>query len=168
MVTDRNDKFPYPFIYFNWWNPTLSCTRSLKKVPHFGSTHGFILLPSPLYVSIFVPFRAPLYVSIFAPFRLKKREKNSSGGSRAPLIFGPNKLRPEGPKKFLWESAFPPPPPPYLRVWMTPPPPPFISRSGSGSSCGLIQDGLFTNWKLGFDSDLRLHDFNLLVLETSD
>ena len=24
--------------------------------------------------------------------------------------------------------------------------------------CGLIQDGLFTNWKFGFDSDPRLHD----------
>ena len=49
-----------------------------------------------------------------------------------------------------------------------PPPPPLISRSGSGSSCGLIKDGLFTNWQLGFDSDPRMHDSNLLVLETSD
>ena len=24
--------------------------------------------------------------------------------------------------------------------------------------CGLIQDGLFTNWQLGFDCDPRLHD----------
>ena len=30
------------------------------------------------------------------------------------------KLRPEGPKKFFWETA----PLPYLGVWMTPPPPP--------------------------------------------
>ena len=44
------------------------------------------------------------------------------------------KLRPEGPKKFFWDTA----PLPYLRVWMTPnpppPPPPPIPRSGSGTS----------------------------------
>ena len=33
------------------------------------------------------------------------------------------------------------------------------------TSCGLIQDGLFTNWKNGFDSDPQLHDLKLLVLE---
>ena len=32
-------------------------------------------------------------------------------------------------------------------------------------SCGLIRDGLFANWKFGFDSDPRLHDLQLLVLE---
>ena len=31
--------------------------------------------------------------------------------------------------------------------------------------CGLIRDGLFTHWKFGFDSDPRLHDLKLLVLE---
>ena len=30
--------------------------------------------------------------------------------------------------------------------------------SPSLTSCGLIRDGLFTNWKLGFDSDPLLHD----------
>ena len=29
-------------------------------------------------------------------------------------------MRPEGPKKFFWETV---PPPPNLRVWMTAPPP---------------------------------------------
>ena len=33
------------------------------------------------------------------------------------------------------------------------------------TSCGLIQDGLLTNWKIGFDSDPRLNDLKLLVLE---
>ena len=33
------------------------------------------------------------------------------------------------------------------------------------TSCGLIQDDLFTNWKVGFDSDHRLHDLKLLVRE---
>ena len=32
-------------------------------------------------------------------------------------------------------------------------------------SCGLIRDGLLTDWKFGFDSDPRLHDLKLLVLE---
>ena len=40
-------------------------------------------------------------------------------------------MRPEGPKKFFWETVSPPPnlrvwmtaAPPYLRVWMTAPPP---------------------------------------------
>ena len=32
-------------------------------------------------------------------------------------------------------------------------------------SCGLIRDGIFTNWKFGFDSDPRLHDLKRLVLE---
>ena len=72
IVTDRNDKFPYPFIHFNWWNPTLSYTWRLKKVPLSGVPLGIIPLPSLLYVSI------------FAPFRLKKREKNSSGGTTPP------------------------------------------------------------------------------------
>ena len=31
--------------------------------------------------------------------------------------------------------------------------------------CGLIQDGSFSNWKIGFDSDPLLHDLKLLVLE---
>ena len=31
------------------------------------------------------------------------------------------------------------------------------------SSCRLIQDSLFTNWKFGFDSDPRLHDLKRLV-----
>ena len=31
--------------------------------------------------------------------------------------------------------------------------------------CGLIQDGLFTNWKIGFDSDPQLHYLKRLVLE---
>ena len=49
----------------------------------------------------------------------------SRGGARgtwaSPYFW--TKLRPEGPKKFFWETG----PPPYLRVWMTPtarPPPP--------------------------------------------
>ena len=33
------------------------------------------------------------------------------------------------------------------------------------TSCGLIRDGFFTNWKFGFDSDPRLHYLKLLVLE---
>ena len=33
------------------------------------------------------------------------------------------------------------------------------------TSCGLIRDGLFTNWKFGFDSDPRLLDLKLLALE---
>ena len=33
------------------------------------------------------------------------------------------------------------------------------------TSCGLIRDGLFTNWKFGFVFDPRLHDLKLLVLE---
>ena len=37
--------------------------------------------------------------------------------------------------------------------------------SPSLTSCALIRDGLFTNWKFGFDSDPRLHDLKLLVLE---
>ena len=31
------------------------------------------------------------------------------------------------------------------------------------SSCRLIQDSLFTNWKFGFDSDPRLHDLKRIV-----
>ena len=148
----------YPFMYLK-----------PKKGTPFGSTHGFILLPSPLYVSIFVPFRAPLYVSIFAPFRLKKGRKIAVPDPGPPLFLDQTNWGPKGRKNFFGSPPFPPPAP--LSKGLDdppPPPPPFISRSGSGSSCGLIQDGLFTNWKLGFDSDLRLHDFNLLVLETSD
>ena len=33
------------------------------------------------------------------------------------------------------------------------------------TSYGLIQDGLFTNWKFGFDYDPRLLDLKLPVLE---
>ena len=33
------------------------------------------------------------------------------------------------------------------------------------TSRGLIRDGLFTNWKFGFDSDPRLRDLKLLALE---
>ena len=29
------------------------------------------------------------------------------------------------------------------------------------TSCGLNRDGLLTNWKIGFDSDPRLHDLKL-------
>ena len=32
-------------------------------------------------------------------------------------------------------------------------------------SCGLILDGLFTNWKFGFDSDPGLHDLQLPELD---
>ena len=31
--------------------------------------------------------------------------------------------------------------------------------------CGPIQDGLFTNWKVGFVFDPRLHGLQLLVLK---
>ena len=33
------------------------------------------------------------------------------------------------------------------------------------TSCGLIRDGLFTNWKFGSDYDPRLLDLKLPVLE---
>ena len=33
------------------------------------------------------------------------------------------------------------------------------------TSCGLIRDGLFTNWKLGFVFYPELHDHQLLLLE---
>ena len=33
------------------------------------------------------------------------------------------------------------------------------------TSCGLTWDGLITNWKVGFDSDPRLRDLQLHVLE---
>ena len=31
--------------------------------------------------------------------------------------------------------------------------------------CGLIQDGLFANWKFGCNSDPQRHDLKLLVFE---
>ena len=45
------------------------------------------------------------------------------GGVPAPYFFFP-KMRPEGPKKFIFETGAPPPP--YLSVWMTTPPPPYL------------------------------------------
>ena len=45
------------------------------------------------------------------------------------------------------------------------PPRPSLIVCDRKTSCGLIQDGLFTNWKFEFDSDSRLHDLKLLVLE---
>ena len=36
------------------------------------------------------------------------------------------------------------------------------------TSRGLIRDGLFTNWKIGFDAYPRLYDLKLLVLELFD
>ena len=47
----------------------------------------------------------------------------------------------------------------FLRLENSPPPHNF----SNGPS--LIRDGLFTNRKFGFDSDLRLHDLKRLVLE---
>ena len=35
------------------------------------------------------------------------------------------------------------------------------------TSFGLIWDDLFTNWKIAFDSDPRLYDLKLLVLDSS-
>ena len=40
-----------------------------------------------------------------------------------------------------------------------------INQSPLETSCGLILDGLLTNWKFGCDSDPRLHDLKLPVLE---
>ena len=59
-----------------------------------------------------------------------------------------------------------------------PPPPPVLSGAHQmidglltvlinrdcKTSCGLIRNGLFTNWKIGFDSDPWLHDLKRLVL----
>ena len=36
------------------------------------------------------------------------------------------------------------------------------------TSCGVIQDGLFTNWKFGFDSDPQLYDLQLSFLWRTD
>ena len=36
------------------------------------------------------------------------------------------------------------------------------------SLCGLIGDGLFTNWKFGFVFDPQLYDLQLPVLELFD
>ena len=44
----------------------------------------------------------------------------------------------------------------------------FIINYDYKTLCGLIRDGLFTNWKFGFDSDPRLHDLNLLVILVLD
>ena len=56
------------------------------------------------------------------------------------------------------------PPLPYLfftNKWLT-----VLINHDCKPSCGLIQDGLFTIfWKIGFDSDPRLRDLKLLVLE---
>ena len=41
------------------------------------------------------------------------------------------------------------------------PPRPCLIVCDRKTSCGLIQDGLFTNWKIGFDSDPQLHDLKL-------
>ena len=40
-----------------------------------------------------------------------------------------------------------------------------LSNHDCKTSCGLIRDGLFTNWRIGFDSDPRPHGLNLHVLE---
>ena len=63
-------------------------------------------------------------------------------------------------------------PPPSL---LSPPPLPYLFFTNNCQTvsinhdcktlCGLIQDSLFTNWKIGFDSDPRLHDPKILVLE---
>ena len=54
------------------------------------------------------------------------------GGPGPTASYFWTKLRPEGPKKFIWETT-PHPPPPYLRVWMIAPrnppqPPPPLSQ----------------------------------------
>ena len=63
-------------------------------------------------------------------------------------------------------SIKPPPPPPSNKPLPTNKPhPPSLIVCDRKTSCGLTQNGLFTNWKFGFDSDPRLHDLTLLVLE---
>ena len=43
LFTDRNDRSPYPFIYFNKWNPYpfISLTWSLRKVPISGGASPY-------------------------------------------------------------------------------------------------------------------------------
>ena len=126
MVTDRNDKFPYPFIYFNWWNPTLSCTWSLKKVPLSGvPTGSFSCLPLSmyLYLSPFGPLS--MYLSL-PPFVSKKGRKIAVADPGPPLFLDQTNWGPKGRKNYFGSPPFPPPPPPYLRVRMTPPSPLYL------------------------------------------
>ena len=63
-------------------------------------------------------------------------------------------------------SIKPTPLPPQISPFpLISPPPPSLIVCDRKTSCGLTQNGLFTNWKFGFDSDPRLHDLTLLVLE---
>ena len=62
-------------------------------------------------------------------------------------------------------SIKPPPPPSNTPLPTNKPPPPSLIVCDRKTSCGLTQNGLFTNWKFGFDSDPRLLDLTLLVLE---
>ena len=51
-------------------------------------------------------------------------------------------------------SIKPPPPPPSNKPLPTnKPPPPSLIVCDRKTSCGLAQNGLFTNWKFGFDSE---------------
>ena len=78
-----------------------------------------------------------------------------------------------GPK--LWNSLShiqPPPPPPIQRKKVIKPStPPLIIllftvliNLDCKTSCGLIRDGLFTNWQFGLVIDHQLRDLQLLVL----
>ena len=63
------------------------------------------------------------------------------------------------------KASIKPPLPPQISPFPLISPPPSLIVCDRKTSCGLTQNGLFTNWKFGFDSDPRLHDLTLLVLE---
>ena len=74
-------------------------------------------------------------LSLFSTFQKEPPATNKSvadpgegPGGPAPPYVG-TKLRPQGPKKFCWETA----PPIYLRIWIIEPPR-LISRSGSSTT----------------------------------
>ena len=75
--TDRNFRFPRPFIYFSSWNPIFSYTSSLKKAPLSGGAYPYRSTPrAPCWPLLrgptFLYFR--LLISNFRDFQKSSRK----------------------------------------------------------------------------------------------
>ena len=106
-------------------------------------------------------------LTVIMKFLAVFRQQKILGNTVNLILNPPSQISPpplfRGRKVIISPSLLNPPSLPYL--FYTNKLQTLLITNDCKTSCGLIRGGWFNNWKMEFDSDPRLHDLKLLVLE---